>query len=189
MEILLEFEHQYEVEQVQATSGFQGKIRKFFFPGASPIGGKDGILLKIAPITGDPWIGSFAPGRPGQNLLNQAISCPNPNELCVISSGAGYIVQADKPSNWASVRSIPVCDARAVLDKQLLVLSDFTKLVAYGIDGLKWESSKVSSDGIQITDITDGRLTLIGWDAAKQRKIRVSLSLDDGSILDRSAAQ
>lgn len=85
----------------------------------------------------------------------------------MISSGAGYIVRVDNPSDWQSVRSIPVCDARAILDKRLLVLSDFTKLVAYGVDGLKWESRKVSSDGIQITDITEGHLGLVGWDAAQ----------------------
>ena len=187
MEILLQFEHRYQVEQIRETSGLPGGTRKLFYPGASEVGGRDGILLRIVSITGDAWVGSFAPGHPGHNFINRVMSCPNPNEVCVIFSGSGYIVQVDNPSNWKSVRAIPVCDARAILDKQLLVLCDFTKLVAYGAEGLKWESPKVSSDGIQIVDATDGRLSLIAWDAAQQAKIRVSVSLEDGSILNRSS--
>jgi hypothetical protein len=188
MKILLQFEHQYEVEQIWETSGLPGGTRKLFYPGASETGGTDGVLLKIVPVAGDTWIGNFAPGHPGHNFINQVMSCPNPNEVCVIYSGAGYIVQVDNPSNWKSVRSIPVCDALAVLTKRLLVLSDFTRLVAYGVDGLKWESTDVSSDGIQVTDIADEHLGLIGWDAAQQKKVCVSVSLDDGSILSRSVA-
>jgi len=56
------------------------------------------------------------------------------------------------------------------------------------VDGLKWESTDVSSDGIQVTDIADEHLGLIGWDAAQQKKVCVSVSLDDGSILSRSVA-
>jgi hypothetical protein len=183
MEILLQFEHRYEVDQIRETSGLSGRTRKLFYPGASEAGGRDGVLLRIAPMVGDTWVGSFAPGYVGRNFLNQVLSCPNPNEVCVISSGAGYIVRTDAPSNWKSVRSIPVCDARAILDKRLLVLSDFTKLVAYGVDGLEWESPKVSSDGIQITDIMGGHLTLVGWDAAQQKKVRVSVNLNDGTVV------
>ncbi len=188
MEILLQFEHQYEVEQIRETSGLPGRTRKLFYPGASETGGRDGVLLRIVPVAGDAWVGSFAPGHPGHNSINQVMSCPDPHEVCVISSGAGYIVRVDNPSDWQSARSIPVCDARAILDERLLVLSDFTKLVAYGVDGLKWESPKVSSDGIQIIDITDGHLGLVGWDAAQQKKVRVSVNLDDGSVLSRSVA-
>jgi hypothetical protein len=186
METILEFEHQYEVEQLGPTSGLPSKERKLFYPGASDTGGKDGVLVRISLAAGDAWIGSFAPGHSGSRTMSRVMSCPNPSEVCVISAGQGYIVRVENPSKWRSIRAIPVCDARAVLNKQLMLFSDFTKLVAYGVDGPQWESPSVSSDGIQITDIANGRVELVGWSAAKQRKEHVSVNLDDGLILSRT---
>jgi hypothetical protein len=187
MEILLHFEHRYEVEQVWETSGALGATRKLFFPGGSEVSGRDGPLLKVVPFAGDAWIGAFASGHSSQSL-NRVMSCPNPDEMCVIASGIGYIVQVDDPANCKRVRPDPVCDARAIVDCGLLILSDFTSVVAYGPDGFKWESLRVSSDGIEMVDVAEGRLSLVAWSAPEQAKIRVTLSLDDGSILDRSPA-
>ena len=100
MKILLQFEHQYEVEHIGETSGLPGTAKKLFFPGASEVGGKDGALLRVTPVTGDTWVGSFAPSLSSRNALDLVMSCPSPNEICVISSGSGYIVQVNNPANW-----------------------------------------------------------------------------------------
>lgn len=186
VEILRDFESEYHVDQIWETTGSQSEMRKLFYPGASELGGKDGLLIRVVPSAGEPWIGSFAPGPRSHESKSQVMSCPNPNELCVVSSGAGYIVRADDPSNWTSVRAIPVCDARSIPGDRLLVLSDFTKFVAYGENGLQWESPSVSSDGIEIVNIANGRLDLIAWDAAEQKRARITLNLENGSIISRS---
>jgi hypothetical protein len=78
MDILLQFGHQYEVEQIRETSGSLGRTRKLFYPGASETGGKDGVLRRIVPLAGDTWVGSFAPGHPGHNSVNKVIAVPIP---------------------------------------------------------------------------------------------------------------
>ena len=186
MEISLQFDHHYKVEEIWGTAGYPNATRKIFYPGASEKGGKDGHLLKIIPATGETWIGSFAPFNPKSNFASRVMSCPDPNAICVISSGAGYIVRTDNPSDWQGIPSIPVCDARSVLDKHLLVFSDFTNLVAYGAEGLKWKSPQVSSDGIRIINIADGQIAVEGWDAAQQKKIRISVDVEDGPVLSGS---
>lgn len=189
MDISLQFEHDYEIEQIPERLNFVEYPKKVYYPGASQKGGKDGVELKVIPRNGEPWIGSFAYGHPRQSSLNKVMSCPNPQEVCVISSGAGYIVRVDNPLEWRAVRSIPTCDARAIVTNRLLVLSDFTKLVAYGDAGIKWEAANLSSDGITITEIADSRLSLLAWDAASQKKLRVVIDLNDGSVLGRSVVQ
>ena len=75
--------------------------------------------------------------------------------------------------------------SKAIQPKNLLVCADYTKVVAYGPDGVVWESARVSSDGIQIIDAAGERLEVIGWDAAVSHRVRLSIGLDDGSILAR----
>jgi hypothetical protein len=181
-----DFESRYEIDQDWESYGGQGGGRKFFYPGGLEAGGKDGLVVRVVPLDGEAWVGSFAPGSSQYGLAGQVMSCPDPREVCVISSGAGYIVRADDPSNWKSIRAIPVCDALAIPAKKLLVLSDFTKLFAYGADGLKWESPQVSSDGIRIVGNTQEHLDLIAWDASGQMKVEILLNLDNGSVLARS---
>jgi hypothetical protein len=185
MEIRLEFDHDYEVELLRETVPQVG-IRTWFYPGASTKGGRDGVLLRITPTEGTPWIGCFARGNFGGSAVSQVMSCPNPRELCVLSLGAGYFVNVQDPSNWKNVRAIPVCNALAVLDRHLLVFSDFTKLVAYGSNGPAWETGGISADGIRILGIRNACLDLISWDAAKQTEFEVSVSLGNGLVLTRS---
>lgn len=178
MDIALGFPHEYEIEEVIRGSS----LPKIYFPSGSEVGGKDGVLLKIVPTVGKAWLGCFAFGHRRDTGLTRVMSCPNAAEICVIASGAGYIANAVEPSVWSSVRAVPICDVRISQSKGLLIFADFTKLVAYGRDGLKWVSGRVSSDGIQILEVGEDAISVKGWDAATDERVTVRVGLDDGSI-------
>ena len=178
MDIALDFPHEYEIEEAVHNVS----LPKIYFPSGSGVGGKDGIVLKIAPSIGEAWVGCFAFGDRRGVGLTKVLSCPNPVETCVIARGAGYIANTADPSAWHSVRATPVCDVRISRTKGLLILADFTKLVAYGQGGLEWVSGRLSSDGIQILEVTEESVQVEGWDAAADEKVLVRISLNDGSI-------
>ena len=179
------FEADYALEDVHEISQRDSGLQRFYFPGASTVGGRDGVLLRVTPTTGAAWIGCFAFGSFGHESMTQVSTCPNSQEICVIASGRGYFVRADDPLRWQLNRATPVVALKAIQPKNLLVCADYTKVVAYGPDGVVWESARVSSDGIQIVDAADERLEVIGWDAAVSQRVRLSIGLDDGSILAR----
>ena len=185
MDFVSSFESDYQVEEVLASSSRDSELRRFYFPGASTVGGRDGVMMRVIPASTEPWIGCFASGLLQKSTLTRVFSCPNPNEICVVSSGAGYFVRTDDPLQWQTIRSIPVVDVRAVTAKAMLIFADFTKLVSYGGEGLRWESARLSSDGIQIVDVTSERLNLIVWDAARQQNIRAVVDVDNGLVLSR----
>jgi hypothetical protein len=185
MDIQRPFAAAYEVEEVRETSGAERAARKFF-PPLSDSTGHDGIILRIRPTKGADWIGSFAFGRFGEGSLTRVATCPNPHQICVVAAGAGYIVHADNPDEWQRVRAQPVCDIRAIVSKRLLVLADFTKLVAYGPNHLAWESPDVSSDGIQLIDASADQIRLAGWDARLNRRTIIAVDPETGSVTDRS---
>lgn len=182
-EILLEFPHEYEVRVVAELPGSGGAMRRLFFPGGLETGGRDGVLVSVFPRRARPWLGCFAHGSPTHSALTRVMSCPNPREVCVISSGAGYIVRVDEPTDWSRVRANPVCEGLSVLDRGLLVLTDFTKVAAYGTSGLQWESQRISSDGVQLVGVANNKLNMRVWDAASGVAQCIWMSLDDGSVL------
>ena len=81
------------------------KLRTLFFPGASEINGRDGLIVSVIPNQGSPWIGIFGFGFGGE-AVTALSSTPNASKLLVVSRGAGYIVSSENPSDWHGIREI-----------------------------------------------------------------------------------
>jgi hypothetical protein len=173
----LTFRHEYEVELVEELPGGSGD-RRVYFPGAKESGGKDGLLLRIDPQAGEPWLGVFAIGDVAG--LNAVSSCPNPREVCVVSGGIGCIVRADDPGRWARVPVVPVTDVRPVPEHALLLLADFTAIAAWGVGGQVWKARSLACDDLRIdgvgADVVSGR----GWDPARSQYVGFKVDLTTG---------
>jgi hypothetical protein len=69
----------------------------------------------------------------------------------------------------------------SLLEKHLLVLSDFTMVAAYDRMGLLWKSTQLSSDGVELIGPLNGGLKVCVFDSAMQKKNYITINLDDGS--------
>lgn len=187
MELIWRFDRNYEVEVVKESTGAETEPT-VYLPGRLQRGGQDGVTLRVVPRGLEPWIGRFAFGDPSGESLTCVLSSPNADEMCVVSSGSGYIVKSNDWTKWQAVRALPVRDVQVAMDMRLLIFADFTKLVAYNKDGLKWQSPRVSSDEIERVEIASREATIIGWSAARQRKRRVTIDLSSGTVVDDRAA-
>jgi hypothetical protein len=185
MEATWQFPRQYEAIPRNESTGLETDSVRWF-PEISKSAGRDGVSIRIVPNEGPEWIGRFAFFDPSGKSPTLMLSCPNPRQLCVVSSGAGYIVQTDEPVKWLPIECTPVRVARAALAEGLLLFADFTKLVAYDESGLKWQSLDVSYDGIEIIELADGRVVIGGWDSPKQRHTRVTIDLTDGTVVNHT---
>ncbi len=96
------------------------------------------------------WIGVFECGYSSPPAFSCVRGTLDPNRTCVVSNGAAYIVKADEPAVWEQVPIVPVLDVRPLPTHRLLVFSDFTRLAAYGINGLAWRSPRVCWDELKI---------------------------------------
>ena len=185
MPIQRPFASDYIVEEFREFAGCETEER-LFYPGASPFGGRDGLMVRVAPATRQSWVGCFAFGLAGTDT-NVVTTCPNPGELCVVSAGDGYIVRADDPQSWESVRCGRICDVKAAPAHGLLIFADDTNVVAYGCDGLQWQSPRVSSDGVELVAVDAECVEIVGWHPSEQKNVRVFVSLQDGEILSRAS--
>jgi hypothetical protein len=165
VEIDLTFAHTYEVEEIGDFPGTgRFAVPLLYFPPPRTRPEHNGLWLKVSPSGGKPWIGVFAFGYQSPPSISRVISSPDPHRVCVISKGGAYIVKVDQPEVWEEIPLIPVLDVRQIPENRLLVFSDFTRLAAYGIDGLAWRSPQVCWDGLKIDRVTRDTIEGTGYD-------------------------
>jgi hypothetical protein len=158
---LPEFPRRYDAEVLDELPA--AHALRFYYPGASQRGGRDGLLVAVRPEIGEEWLGVFAFGSIGRAdpILS---STPNKSTLCVVASAEGYLVRADDPKTWSTVPIIQITDFRPIPERQMIVMASYTHLAALGADGLLWRTDQISWDGITITNIGEGYIEGKGWD-------------------------
>lgn len=158
-EIRLEFPHLFELEVVREIPGRTEKLR--YFPAARHHD-CDGILLRVTPNGAAPWNGLFA-GQPSGRYKSGVYSCPNANALCVVSNGAGYVLDVRDPDGYQEIPISPVLDVVPGIGVGILVLANYTDVLAWGHSGRCWLAERVSFDGIRNLRVEGGTLRGLSW--------------------------
>lgn len=166
LETNLALDHSYEVEELGELPG-TGKfsVPVFNFPPANPPGNY-GLGLRVRRRGGESWVGFFAGGYTSPTAISRVVSSPDPNRVCVVSKGAGYLVDVDNPGEWERVQLFPVLDVRTISERGLMIFCSFTDLVAYGDTGFVWKSPRVCWDDLKIVSITPDTIEGTGYDPA-----------------------
>lgn len=157
------FPRQYDSEVVDELPSREVPPH-YYYPGGTLAGGGDGVLVRVTPEGGAGWIGTFAFGKYGKNAVTKVLGMPDPGRLCVVSRGAGYLVSVRDPRSWEVVRAIPVIDVRSIPEAGLVVFANFTELVAYGAEGVRWRTKRLTWDSMKLTEVTDEKIVGEYWD-------------------------
>jgi hypothetical protein len=152
----------------------------YYFPGASEQGGHDGILVEVRPEQGLAWLGTFAYGYVAPRRHSGIYSTPDPDQICVVSRGKGYLVNAAAPKIWECVRAAPITDVRPVVARSIIVFATLTELVAYGSAGIVWTTERLSFDDLKIVEVTDSFIKGEFWDIRKNGMSVFTVDLTTG---------
>ena len=184
LELDLSFAHSYDVEEPpELPASGTLKLPLHYFPRPGARAEHDGLWLKTVPGRGSPWVGVFAFGYQSPPAISRVVSSPDPSRVCVISKGAAYVVKAEDPDSWDRLPVTPVLDVRAIPEHQLLIFSDFTRLAAYGRNGLAWRSDRVCWDSLKILHITRDTIEGSGYDPTKAKDSRFVVDIKTGRPL------
>jgi hypothetical protein len=127
-----------------------------------------------------PWYGVFATRSPREGGLTFACTMPDPNLCCVSSLGTGHIINAAQRSEWKEIGLYPVIQVLPVQSHSLLLLSSFTKIVAFSRSGLLWASGHLVHDDLRINGIKKEHIECTGWDPSEGRAICFEVDLFTG---------
>jgi len=96
--------------------------------------------------------------------VTRIMSSPDPDGVIVISKGAAYLTKADDPNSAKQLPIHPVTDVRVITELGLVIFANFSRLFAYGADGLRWESAHLCTDSLKILSVDGGTITGSGYD-------------------------
>lgn len=148
MNIDLTFAQNYTVRTEVWMPAVVGALSLYFYPWGSKIEGADGLLLEITPASGRHWLGMFAHGP--KEFLSGVYACPNGHTLCVVSSGKAYFVEPSAPEQW-SAKTEATRFAQLLPTHNMLLVSDWHSLIAYGAHGFLWHTEVIGYGYSQFT--------------------------------------
>ncbi len=155
--------------------------RHYYFPGGTTEGGRDGHIVQVFPQSSEPWIGTFAFGTVSRNGKNGLYSWPDPQILCVVSQGQGYLVRVDDPANYEIIKVDPILDVIPVPVRNFVVFANYTELFAYGKSGPVWVTDRLAWDGIKLMRVTTDHIEGEVWDPRVEGNVGFKVDLSNGT--------
>jgi hypothetical protein len=183
MTLTLEFPQTWTAE-VLKTPPLIAPARQFVYPQA--IAGEEDALargalqLMVHPPTGGDFLATCALGFADPAMPTGVYSCPNPNELCAVAGGYAYLIDTLNPKHCTHLSMKPVVEVRPLTAQNLLLFVGFQSMLAWGPQGIAWESARLSWEGIRITTIDGNRLQGTGWNLLTDRETPFTVDLLTG---------
>jgi hypothetical protein len=141
------------------------------------------VLIRPEVAGADPFLATCALGFNDPAVPTGLWSAPNPGELCAVAGGYAYLIDTTDPERFTFIPLRPVLEVRPLPADGLLLFAGHHVLLAWGGNGLAWQSKRLSSEGLTVTGIEPGILHGIGWDLLTDKEIPFSLDLRTGFLV------
>jgi hypothetical protein len=178
-----EFPHGWSVE-ILKNPPLIAPVRQFIYP--QQIAGEEDALargalqLMVKPVSGGMFLATCALGFTDPAMPMGVFTCPDSQEMCAVAGGYVYVIDTSRPEHCTHIALKPVVEVRALVTQDLLLFVGFHSMVAWGRNGMVWESARLSWEGIRITSIEDDVLHGTGWNLLTDQEVNFSLDLRNG---------
>lgn len=153
---------------------------RFYIPDGTTQGGKDGLIVTFSSGTNHQWTGVFAFGMNGNLRTRAIVPLPQSDRVLVVSDGDGFIVSESIPGEFQTVRSIPVRSVHVIESCEVVVLADDTTLVAYGKDGIAWETGRIAWHELRVDDVSDEEIICTTFDIRRDKDVSFTVDAATG---------
>jgi len=179
----LSFSHSYQLTEPPELPGSGGSdLALYYYP--PPLGRPehDGLWVRCCPQSGEDWIGVFAGEYGSPPAISKILSTPDPNRMCVISGGRGYVINSSKPTQWETIPIFPITYASSAPDHRFLVFGTFSCLIAWN-NKVVWRTN-VTIDRLTVTSLNSDRIEGHGYDPGRGAKDPFVIETGTGTVHD-----
>jgi hypothetical protein len=138
------------------------------------------VLIRPAGEDAQPFLATCALGFRDPSVPSGLWSAPNPQEICAVSGGYVYLIDTTAPERFTMLPLRPVMQVWPALEAGLLLFAGHHSILAWGSEGLAWQSGKLSDEGVTISSIENGVLRGTGWQLMTDRETEFVLDVKTG---------
>ena len=180
------FPHNWRA-QILTSPPLIAPARQFTYPlvvaGEEDTMARGAMYAVVAPETGGQFLATCALGFREPSLPSGVWSCPRGSDLLAVAGGYAYLVDTNDPSKCVHLPLKPVTRVVAAPQEGLLLLAGFQNVIAVGMDGLAWQSERVTWEGVTLGDVVGGALHGMGWDMMRDEEVPFVMDLRTGSFM------
>lgn len=159
--------------------------RQFVFPREVP--GEEDALARgalrvgIKPAQGGAFLATCALGFRDPSLPSGLWSCPARDELLAVAGGYAYCLPTLQPERTELLEQRPVVAVLPVPQQSLLLLAGFHNILALGAEGIRWQTGRLTWEGIQLGAVDGIILSGTGWDMFTDADVPFTVDLTTGT--------
>lgn len=176
------FAHSWQVEVLPARPLIVPS-RHFTYPRKAEEVERGALELMIRPASGEAFLATCALGFAAESAPTGVWACPDPDMLCAVAGGYAYLIETRNPANFEQVEYRPVLEVRALPQHGLLLFAGHHALTAYDREGRRWQTERLSWEGVAITSVDGWTLRGTGWELMTDRDVEFALDLRTGKRL------
>ena len=162
----------------------RGFVYPLHIPGEEAAMGRGALLLDVKPANGTNFLAQCALGFLDPSLPTGLFTCPRADDLLAIAGGYAYLVDTLAPERCLHLPLRPVTKILSAPDPDgqagLILLAGFHNIIAIDSNGLRWQSARLSWEGVTMIEVRDGHLHGTGWNMRTDREVPFSIDLATG---------
>jgi hypothetical protein len=183
------FPHEWRA-QVLARPPLIAPARQFTYPqrvaGEEEAMARGALLVEVHPARGGTFLATCALGFSDAAMPTAVFACPNSRELCAVAGGYAYLIDTAEPERSTHIALKPVADVLVLAEHGLLLFVGFHAMVAWGREGIAWETTRLSWEGIRVVGVreSEGGVAVLcgfGWNLKTDKEVEFTVDLRTGT--------
>ncbi len=150
-------------------------------PGEEDAMNRGALLLDVKPAAGANFLATCALGFHEPSLPTGIHACPRPDDLLAVAGGYAYLIDTLVPEHCLHLPLRPVTQILPAPTAGVILLAGFHTVLAVDANGLRWQSARLSWEGITLTHADAHHLHGTGWNLHTDREVPFTVDILTGT--------
>ena len=181
-EVILRFQHSW-VAEILASRPLILPSRAYIYPQAAEEieRGALEVLIKPAGDNIQPFLATCALGFRDPSLPTGIFACPRADDLLALAGGYAYLIDTLVPEHCLHLPLRPTTQVLPAQAAELILLAGFHNILALDANGIRWQSARLSWEGVTMTSVDATHLHGTGWNMHTDREAPFTIDLATGA--------
>jgi hypothetical protein len=150
-------------------------------PGEEDAMNRGALLLDVKPTAAANFLATCALGFREPSLPTAIFACPHPDHLLAVAGGYAYVIDTLAPEHCVHLPLRPAAQILPAPSAGVILLAGFHNVLALDANGIRWQSARLSWEGITLTRTDDKHLHGTGWNLRTDREVPFTIDLITGA--------